>query len=133
MVGDADTFGPPAGQQQGAIVTHNHPTNHSDADLKALSVSDVRLAIEDGVSEIRAVGPDWTSSMKIPPQPDSRAARKVLDQVLMDVREPYFDKIDSGEMTKREAKQAIWQEVWPRFVEEPSVAAAGYTYTLDEG
>jgi hypothetical protein len=120
---------------QAGIITHNHPRglSYPDSDPRSkgssFSPEDIKLMIDSGASEMRAVSPAYRHSIKFkgdkmgyeaifPDDTEGVARGKLynsLDSVDKQTRRIIQAKLDAGDLTPAEAKSMHWHEVMKAF------------------
>ena len=109
--GERDRVSAPVGLLRGGIVVHNHPDGGS------LSRQDVRLMLEHGIAQMRAVTDNAVFVLDLP---DAVAWEDIADLVTIltnEIRERHRDLILDGKMTYEESERRRWHEIWTGIAE----------------
>ena len=115
-----------AAQFKDNILTHNHPGGRS------FSLLDVSTSISYGLAEVRAVGADYTYSMRFPPalRGDTVESTMLLARfpaIAKAVLDEGQVKLDSGEWTIKQANAEVDHLKWMRWMSKHG-DALGVTY-----
>lgn len=96
-----------------AVFSHNHPKG------KSFSKEDILFAAKCNLAEIRAVGTDqwgnrWLYRFERPDNgwPELETVRKAAFDNESDIRAIFFDRIETGAMTREEADASHHHALW---------------------
>lgn len=99
---------------EGSILTHNHPSGSS------FSEPDVRFLLANLPIELRVVTIEYRHSMLLPIDPGAVFFRlsSTVDRIYEQVQVSLMNAIRRGTITRIDANQQFWHEVWVRVSEE---------------
>lgn len=105
----------------GNIFTHTHPSGN------AFSTEDFRFACLVGLTEIRAIGPEWEYIMRPPegegiftPRMWYHSKNQIVD-LDEQIHELFWLRINAGELSPEEAEKTHHHTVWTRIAEATGI------------
>lgn len=99
---------------EGNILTHNHPSGSS------FSEADIKFLLANLPIELRVVTIEYRHSILLPSDPSAVFFRlnSTVDRIYEQVQVSLMNAIRRGTITRIDANQQFWHEVWVRVSEE---------------
>jgi hypothetical protein len=118
--GERDRVSAPVAMLRGSIVIHNHPDGGS------LSRQDVRLMLDHGIVQMRAVTDAAVFVLDLPDDTVWEDVEELVAFLTDNVRASHRDLILDGKMTYEESEQRRWHEIWTGVAE-----IRGWAYRME--